>query len=302
MTSRFLPIMALVAAIAAAAPALAAEKHLDRTFQVAPGGRLNVDLDGGMIVVKGSDAHQVVVRMRAKGSERELERITMSAEKDATGVAVVGKRDGERGWLAWLFSNADVDVTVEVPRAYNLELHTSGGNLDVRGVDGANVGRTSGGRINVEAVNGDVKMRTSGGSVNLKQIAGTVDVHTSGGRIDADQIQGGLRVDTSGGSIHCHHISGPIEASTSGGSISIELIGENQGIVAKTSGGSITLRVPSTTNGLLNASTSGGSVSTDLPIKVSEVGQSSLQGTLNAGGAEILARSSGGSIHIVNGG
>jgi Putative adhesin len=301
MTFRFMSTMALVAAVAASAPALAAEKNLDRTFQVAPGGRLEVDLDGGTIVVKGSDAPQVVVRMRAKGSDRELERITMSAEKNATGVAVIGKRGGERSWLGW-FSNANVDVTVEVPRAYNLELQTSGGNIDVRGVDGAAVGRTSGGRINVEAVNGDVNMRTSGGTVNLKQIKGAVDVHTSGGRIDADHIQGGLRADTSGGSIRCSHISGPIETSTSGGSISIELVGENQGIVAKTSGGSITLRVPSTVNGMLNASTSGGSVSSDLPISVNEVSKNSLHGTLNKGGVEILARSSGGSIHIVNGG
>ena len=74
----------------------------------------------------------------------------MSAERDAKGVVVVGKRerDGDHDWD----SSEGVSVTVEIPRSYNLELRTAGGDIDVRGVEGAANGRTNGGRIRLESL------------------------------------------------------------------------------------------------------------------------------------------------------
>lgn len=293
---RVISAAVMSAAIVSTTPALAAEKNFDRSFDVTQGGRLKVDADGGSVSVMGTDGQKVVVQIRATGDEDRLDNLTFSADRDGDGVAVTAKRKSEvKGW----FSNGPkVQVTVQVPRQYNVELTTSGGGIKVQQLNGTANGRTSGGSIDLEAIQGKVQMRTSGGSINAKSLQGDTQLHTSGGTIVANQVAGGLRAHTSGGSIRIDQASGSVDAETSGGSINIDLAGANEGIVAKTSGGGITLRIPSTTKGTLNASTSGGSVSSDLTMSMSESGKSSLRGAINGGGPEILARSSGGSIRV----
>ena len=297
MASKLLSAAALLTLCVSTA--LAAEKALDRSFEVPAGGRLSVDIEGGAVSVSGSDSNKVVVRMRARGSDERLEKITWSAERDAEGVAIVSRRPPGDKWFNWGNNDSKLTVTVEVPRAYNVDLKTSGGNLEVKELNGSAVGRTSGGSIAVESVRGEVRMRTSGGSVHARAVQGPVELATSGGTIVANEIEGGLRAYTSGGGIRIAQTAGSIEAQTSGGSITIDMAGQNEGIVAKTSGGSITLKIPSATNGMLNASTSGGGVSSNLPLSSSESSKNSLRGTINSGGPEILARTSGGSISLV---
>lgn len=296
MMQRVISAAAIASTLVLAMPALAAEKNFDRSFDVMQGGRLKVDADGGSIAVTGTDGQKVVVQIRATGDEDNLDNLTFSADRDGEGIAVIARKKSEvRSW----FSNGPrVQVTVQVPRQYNVELNTSGGGIKLKQLNGAANGRTSGGSIDLEAIQGTVQMRTSGGGISVRSVRGDTQLHTSGGTIVADQVEGGLRAHTSGGSIRIEQANGLIDAETSGGSINIDLAGANEGIVAKTSGGGITLRIPSATKGTLNASTSGGSVSSDLTMSMSESGKSSLRGTLNGGGPEILARSSGGSIRV----
>jgi DUF4097 and DUF4098 domain-containing protein YvlB len=301
MTSHSVSALTLVFALLGSSAVYAAEKAFDRSFDVTSGGRLSVNIEGGQIVVLGTDANRVVVHMRAKGSEERLEKVTLSADRNAEGVTVLGKRDRGDRLFGWLGSDVNISVTIEVPREYNLDLHTSGGDINVRQVNGTAIGRTSGGRVNVESIRGDVRMRTSGGRMDARSIQGSLELETSGGSITATQIDGRVRANSSGGSIRLEQVSGAVDAHTSGGSINIQLAGKNEGVVAKTSGGSISLRVSSSIAGDLNASTSGGRVSTDLTLTSSDVGKSSLRGKLNGGGPEILARTSGGSIQIVSG-
>lgn len=291
-------LAALAAALLLNAPAEAGDKAFDRSFSVQPGGRLSVKLDGGHIVVTGSDASQVAVHLRARGSDNDLEKLEWTAAKDADGVVVSAKRNKDRSLFGWMWNDVHVSATIEVPREYQVELATAGGNIELRQLNGNANGRTSGGHIVVENVNGNVQMRTSGGRVNVKSIDGPVQVHTSGGPIQASEIKGGLRAHTSGGRIHVEQTQGPIDVHTSGGSIDIDLAGENEGVNARTSGGSITLRMPATIRATLNASTSGGRVKSDFPVTTHESSDHSLRGTINGGGPEILARSSGGSILV----
>lgn len=291
-------VLTALAALAANGPAQSADKTLDRSFQAQSGDRLSVDLDVGSIVVTGADADRVVVRLRAQGDDRELERLEWSAERDDKGVVVKTKR-GSRSLLPWFWNDLKVNAEIEVPRRYEVDLVTSGGNIQLRHLEGDATGRTSGGRVDVDSVRGNVLMRTSGGRVTAAHIDGQVQLHTSGGSIQVSQIDGSLRAHTSGGSIRVERASGPIEVHTSGGSIDIDLIGDNEGVSARTSGGSITLRLPNAVRATLNASTSGGHVKSELPVTTNESSKNALHGAINGGGPEILARSSGGSIQVV---
>lgn len=262
----------------------AAEKRLDRTFTVEPGGRLTVDADGSNVTVRGTDSNQVSVHIAATGSQDALDRMVMSAEPGPAGIAVTARR-GRRDWLSWLWSDRlrDSSVTVSVPRRYQVEVKTSGGNLEIEQLQGAVTGTTSGGDIHVGNVNGNVRMRTSGGN------------------IVASDIDGELRIETSGGDIRAA-VDGRIRAVTSGGNIDVQLLGANRGVEISTSGGNILLHLPRNVTGVLNASTSGGSVVSDLPVATVATASArisrKLSGTINGGGEPIEAHTSGGDIQL----
>ena len=64
------PAIALV--LFAVGSAHAAEKTLERTFTVSPGGTLIVDADSASVQVSGAATNQVTVHMNAHGSDKDL--------------------------------------------------------------------------------------------------------------------------------------------------------------------------------------------------------------------------------------
>ncbi|HEY6640562.1 DUF4097 family beta strand repeat-containing protein [Povalibacter sp.] len=311
----------------------AAEKRLDQTFSVTPGGRLTVDADGSTIEVTGADANQVVVRIVATGSESSLDDLELAAEQGTDGVSVRAKRRAS-GWFSWSGSR-QMAVKVIVPKRYDVTLETSGGGIRLAQLQGEALGKTSGGNVSVAQVEGPVRMTTSGGSIDVSDVTGDTDIHTSGGGISVRGLRGSLLARTSGGSIQLETIEGTttaetsgggvtalnirggvdlrssgggvkaegidggIRVSSSGGDIRVELIGANRGINVSTTGGGIEMRVSRVIAGRLDAATSGGSVSSELPVTTTEARERRLSGTINGGGPEIRARTSGGSIRLL---
>lgn len=310
----------------------AAEKRLDRTFTVAPGGRLTIDADGSDLRVEGTSGNQVAVHVLITGSERFLKRLTLSAEQSGNDVALLAKQEGT--WLTFGWNNNGGTIEVKVPRDYNIDIRTSGGDMTVGQLQGEARGKTSGGDIRVADIHGPVDMQTSGGDVRVEQVEGSTRLSTSGGDIEIARLTGDLDAKTSGGYIHLDDITGKvlartssgnviasgvrgdsdlktsggdiratidgkIAAHTSGGDVTAELVGANRGISVSSSGGDLTVRVPKGTTGELNAATSGGSVRSELPVTTTEMGDHKLTGTLNGGGNAIYARTSGGSIKVV---
>ena len=331
MSVRFVSV-AGACLLACSFAAHAAEKRLDRTFSVAPGGRLTIEADGADLRVTGTGGNQVVVHILLTGSERYLERLTLSADQNGNDVAVVAKQT-KGSWLN-LNWNSEGRIEVQVPREYNFDIHTSGGDITVGQMQGSARGKTSGGDILVREIRGPLDMQTSGGDVRVEQIDGETRLSTSGGDVDIVRVNGDLDAKTSGGYIRLDDIvgkvvartssgdviarnvrgdadlktsggdiratiDGKIAAHTSGGNVTAELVGANRGISVSSSGGNLTIRVPKSTTAELNASTSGGSVRTELPVTTTEMSEHKLTGTFNGGGNPIYAHTSGGSIKVV---
>jgi hypothetical protein len=333
MPVRFATVVG-VSLLACSFAAQAAEKRLDRTFTVAPGGRLTIEADGSDLRVEGTSGNQVEVHILVKGSQSKLERMTLTAEQSGDDVAVVAKH-GSGKWTDFFVGwNPGGRVAVKVPQNYSIDIRTSGGDIVVGQLQGDARAKTSGGDIRVSEIRGPVEMQTSGGNVRAEQIEGNTRLSTSGGDIDIMRVTGDLDAKTSGGYIHLTDVSGKvvartssgdviasgirgdsdlktsggdirasidgkIAAHTSGGDITAELVGANRGISVSSSGGDLTVRVPKDISGSLNAATSGGSVRTELPVTTAELGDHKLSGTINGGGNEIYARTSGGSIKVL---
>lgn len=271
---------ALALVLLAATSANAAERKLDKTFTVSPGGSLIVDADSASVRVSGSDANQVVVHMVAEGSEKDLAGASLEATQTGDGVKVTMRHREKGSWFNWSSWSGEQRIEVTVPRRYTVSVRTGGGSIELKDTTGS------------------ANLKTSGGDINARNVNGLVELRTSGGAIVADTIRGDIDADTSGGDVRLHRIDGRIKANTSGGNVRVGLVGANREISATTSGGDIEVIVPRGTTGNVQASTSGGDVSSNLPMTTSVQKEGRLEGTLNGGGAPIHARTSGGSISL----
>ncbi|HTT05393.1 MAG TPA: DUF4097 family beta strand repeat-containing protein [Steroidobacteraceae bacterium] len=292
--------------MSAVTPALAADRSFDRHFDVSPGAELKLDTDLGSVVVVGQDGHGLDVHATVSGSHDFLSHFSITAVQDPQGVRVTGQMqplgwlEDPLGWVEQWFESdrRRVTYTIELPRDYATDIHTSGGSISVRHLNASARGRTSGGSVTVDDVRGALHIRTSGGSIEASELTGPADLRTSGGSIEVSGCSGDLDVRTSGGGIRLEQIDGRVRAVTSGGSVKAE-VRTNRGVSLATSGGSIALWLPANAMGSLNAHTSGGHVESTVPLSSVEVAsRNELRGAINGGGQPILLRTSGGSIRI----
>lgn len=272
-------VSAIALVILAASSANAAEKNLDRTFTVSPGGSLNVDADSASVHVTASESNQVTVHMSARGSDKDLADTKFDAVQNGNGVTVTLRRD--RGsWFSGRSWRSEERIDVTVPKRFVVEVRTGGGSVELEGLTGT------------------ARLNTSGGDISARNVTGKVDLRTSGGGILADTIRGDVDADTSGGDVRLLRIDGKMKANTSGGSVKCSLVGANREISATTSGGDIELILPKSAAGNVEATTSGGDVKSTLPVTAALIKDGRLEGTLNGGGPSIYAHTSGGNISL----
>ena len=301
MTTSTARLLLIIVAALGTSAALAAQKTYDKRLEAPPGGRLTFDADVGSVVLVGRDSPEVVIHADVQGSASFVAGFRISAEQNSSGVTVAA-HTSHRDWFGWSdwfnFGSTRVRFDLQVPRGYPVELRTSGGRIDVRGLTASVRAATSGGSVAVQDVTGTVDAHTSGGSIEAERLNGPTRLTTSGGGIAVTDSTGDLDVHTSGGSIQIRNVDGRVAAHTSGGGIRVELRA-NRGVTLGTAGGSITLRLPRDAHGSLEAATSGGRVTSDFPLTTTRTAAGNdLRGSIGGGGPPISLHTSGGSIHI----
>lgn len=153
-----------------------------------------------------------------------------------------------------------ISFRIFVPQTVSTDLRTSGGNIELSNLSGAQKFTTSGGNISLDNMSGKSKGSTSGGNIYVTRSKNDVSLSTSGGNINAEDCTGLLNLSTSGGNLKLSRLNGDIEATTSGGNVEGETIEGT--LSAHTSGGNIHLEDLACR---LETSTSGGHI--DVAIK-----------------------------------
>jgi hypothetical protein len=290
---------------------------IHRTFNVHDGGTLIVDADVGNVTVTGGGTGVTVdVKRRAHGGT-DVKDLRLSFDQSGNDVHVAARYDHPFSWLHWNFG-LDVDIVVNVPSTYNLQLRTAGGNVKIGDLKGDIRAKTSGGDVQLARINGPVDASTSGGDVHLDSATGRIVLHTSGGDVHIGNASGSVDAKTSGGSIEIvragadvvAHTSGggimideafgALDASTSGGSIRARLARQPRGeSKLSTSGGGITVSLAPGVALDLDAHSSGGDVETDIPMTIlGKQSEGTLNGKINGGGPLLRLRTSGGDIRV----
>ncbi|MDC0601690.1 DUF4097 family beta strand repeat-containing protein [Aliiglaciecola sp.] len=249
---KLLSVFALLTSMAVSA------QTYTETFDVSSGGDLYLRTDAGRIVIDTHASDTVVMEVQVRGDDAE--HFELSHEVNGDSVRIIGKVEGRKGW-GWS-RDLRVEYRVTVPEKYNLDMHTSGGSIDIEDLVGNIDAHTSGGSIDVGNITGDVKLKTSGGPIDTDRIIGEIDAHTSGGSIRvtiAKQPSKDAELSTSGGSIRAY-------------------IQEDMALD-------------------IDASTSGGRVRSDFEVNGS-IKKQSIRGEINGGGPTLELRTSGGSVSI----
>jgi len=317
---RNLALLALFAfLVTAPVPAGEYPVRMEKSFDLAPGGRFEIESRSGAIDVVGTDLDGVRLVIRSKYEDLD-DRFNFVFETNSDEVVVKVTKKGESRLFSWFSSSRSgaLKFEVEVPRQTRVDLDTAGGSIHVRDLEGETLLDTSGGRIVAENIYGDLNADTSGGSIKVSAIQGDAILDTSGGGISAVDVTGDVSADTSGGSIHLEQITGNIDADTSGGGIKIReagsyvradtsggsilvvfAMGNDRGGHLSSSGGSVTAEIDPAVSLDIAASSSGGGVTCDVPITVQgRLSKTSVRGTLNGGGETLHLSTSGGGARV----
>lgn len=285
-------------------------RTVEKTFTVQSGGLLTASTQGGDIVIQSADTTELKVTAKQTiraDTEAEADEIlkdlTLKLEQTGNDVLAEAKVDAKKSGLFGNWSNrVAVDFVVTVPKAYNLKVSTSGGDIAVADLKGDVRARTSGGDLKFERIDGNVDGATSGGDVFLREGTARAKLTTSGGDIVVERAGGPTEVSTSGGDVVLRSVAELVGASTSGGDIKAVITGPlTKDTVLSTSGGDVAVTLPKTAGFRLDASTSGGDVDAvglTITIEKGGNGKRSLVGAVNGGGVLLKLRSSGGDIKV----
>ena len=322
------PIALTLALFALAATARAeVEDKITKSYEVAPGGQLSVEVDRGSIEIKTTDRASVDIEVirKVRGSDSKAARVlkdhVVTTSQDGNKVEIRAEYKGPKSY-GWFGGSPQLNVSyqISVPRKFDVNLKTAGGNIKVTDLTGKTQVHTSGGNLTLEKLQGPVSGHTSGGNISAAGCRGPTDLHTSGGNLKLSDLEGDLTAKTTGGSIHAEKLTGnavvktsggniqlaefkgSVEAKTSGGQIAAELSEQPAGACSfATSGGNITVTLAAGVAVEVDAHTSGGHVSSDFPVVTVVQGEqkkTELRGKINGGGPLISAHTSGGNVRL----
>lgn len=315
--SRILMPLAFLA-IAVAAPLASAS--IEREFAVSPGGSLVIDAEASDVRVSGDADMARVSIVRGGDSDADIrDDFDVAFHQSGDRVQVTIRVRDRSFWRRTWHERRHLRVDVDVPREFDADVKTSGGDLRVsrlsgemkvrtsggdirfRDVDGPIRGKTSGGDIRLDRTSGPADVETSGGDIELGSIGGEVTARTSGGDISVRRARAAVQVETTGGDIVIREAAEGVQAKTSGGSVRADLSTLTRDSSLTTSGGSITLRVPEDAAFSIDAKTSGGNVAIDEAFTLTSRGTNSknqVTGIINGGGPDLRLHTSGGTIRI----
>ncbi len=229
----------------------------DVTFSVQSGGKLSLNTPVGTIKISSSDKNEATFKVYGNESaENKLDFDIVQSGNDIN-IKANQKKDADKN------GGYNLKYEITLPREYNLETNTKGGNVDVN----------------------DIK--------------GKIQVNTMGGNITSEKNEGELDLNTMGGNIKISANSSKLKANTMGGNIMLDFSGINNGIDLNTMGGNIHVTLPSDINGDADFSTAAGKITCDFAAPEKNLVSSSLKAKFNSGGEAISINTAAGNISVV---
>lgn len=275
-------LIAIAGLTALAAPSLKSQSSasnqqpvsFQRTFNMAPGGTLQVDNYKGTIHVSGSDSNQVVVdvtkRFDGNDADRKwwMENVQVNFHNESNRVTIEVKYPQLNCAFCWQDHNytAAVELEIHVPHQVNVE---------------------------VESYKPDIKVASVQGDIRIKSYKSPITI---------DSTTGAIRIDTYKETVKLNNVAlrGPLEIKSYKADAEVNAKSLGQSANLENEKGSIVLRVPE--NAGLDVDYEGNRHATfrsDFPLNIGSGGfDNRVHGTINQGGTKLRLRTGKGSVSL----
>ncbi len=249
------------------------QETIEHEFDLSGERNLEVSVSsGGSIDIRGWDETHAEARVRFRNTDPEAFRF----EFDQRGQSLIIRSERLRR-----VQRVDIVIEVRVPRGFNLNLRTGGGEISLTDIEGRIEGSTAGGELNLRNLKGTIQLTTGGGEITVHDSELDGRVSTGGGAVLVENVRGDFRATSGGGEViyrnvvtpdrtypgevvHIRNAGGSIEVedapsgadlSTGGGGIHVRSAGA--WLKARTGGGDIMI---GTVDGWIETSTGGGDI------------------------------------------
>jgi DUF4097 and DUF4098 domain-containing protein YvlB len=256
--------------------------EINRTFQLAPGARVEVSsIRGPVEITTGDSATAEVQIIRSARNREDLEYHKIEVEQTSNGLVVRGVQEPEQRQR----ENVQVDhhVRLKLPRRIDLTVSSVSGSLKIGDIDG---------QTNVNSISG---------SGNIGNIAGKLQVSSISGSLDVGNVGGDARVNSISGNLGLGQVNGSLDVSSVSGGVNATLLSLSpHGIHIRSVSGSIEIGFKSEVNADFNAVGISGEVHFDLPnvTRDTETSSPNVRARIGAGGTPITITSVTGSIRL----
>ena len=256
--------------------------EINRTFQLAPGARVDVSSIRGPVEITTTDSATAEVQIiRTARTRADLEYHKIEVEQTANSLVVRGVQEPEQRDR----QNVQVNhhVVLKLPRRIDLSVKSVSGWIKAGDVDG---------QTSLSSISGSADLGNVGGKLQASSISGSLEI----GNVGAD-----ARVTSISGNVGLGQINGSLEVSSVSGSVKATLVSLSpQGIHIKSVSGSVEIGFKSEVNADFDAKDVSGQVYLEVPnvIRDSEAKSSNVRARIGAGGTPITISSVSGNIRL----
>jgi Putative adhesin len=257
--------------------------EFNRTFQLAPGSRVDVSSIRGPVEITTTDSATAEVQIiRTARTRADLEYHKIEVEQTSNGLVVRGVQEPDHRQR----QNIQVDhhVILKLPRRIDLAVSSVSGSLKIGDIDG---------QTTVHSISGSGTIGNIGGKLEVSSISGNLEVGNVGGDVRVKSISGNLGLGQVNGSFDVQSVSGGVHTTL--------LSLSPQGIHIRSVSGSIEIGFKSEVNADFNAESVSGEVYLNMPNvtrESNEKSSSNVRARIGAGGTPISISSVSGNIRL----
>ena len=168
-------------------------QDISRSFDVSPRSTLILTLKtGGDVLIRGWEHDRVEASVVIRG--RDASDVVMDFDQSSKTIEISSEFASRR-------SRANVSVEVRVPSRFDLDVSTTGGDLEIHGVTGTIEGSSMGGDLVLSHLGGKLDLSTMGGDIGLTDSEVDGSLHTMGGDVAISDVTGNIDGTTMGGDV-----------------------------------------------------------------------------------------------------
>ncbi len=173
-----------------------------------------------------------------------------------------------------------------------------GSKVEVTNCQGGLKISSGGSNITINNCNGDHDIHTDGGNIKINDFQGKLVCKTRGGNVTANTFEGEFKAASWGGNIKAYDFKGNMAGNTMGGNVILHSTKIENFAWLETSGGRIELRFPENQGLDITARANQVKSRGNFAYRGSQ-SRSRWNGQINAGGANVRLKTSGGNIKII---